>query len=153
MNLDPSALLMNLLPKAIAWAEQLEQHVLEVGAALSPREQALARAVGVRRPEMIRIQVVDQLPFPQDPELLEVVSKYALLGPGTIGVTLGYAVLVCRGHDTSPRLLSHEFRHVYQYERLGSIRQFLPIYLRQLAEVGYEDAPLEVDARAHERDA
>jgi hypothetical protein len=93
------------------------------------------------------------LPFPQDPDLLDVASKYALLGPGTIGLTLGYAVLLCRGHDTSPRLLSHEFRHVYQYEHLGSIQQFLPIYLLQLAEVGYEDAPLEVDARAYERDA
>ena len=153
MNLELTALLMRLLPKAIAWAEQLEQYVLEVGAALSPQEQALARAVGVRRPEMIRIQVVDELPFPEDPDLLDVASKYALLGPGTIGLTLGYAVLLCRGHATHPRLLSHEFRHVHQYERLGSIQQFLPVYLQQLVEVGYEDAPLEVDARAHERDA
>jgi hypothetical protein len=152
MNRDLMAMIIQLLPKAITWAEQLEQHVLDAGAALSPQEQALARAVGVRRPEMIRIQVVDELPFPEDPDLLDVASKYALLGPGTIGLTLGYAILLCRGHDTNPRLLSHEFRHVYQYERLGSIQQFLPVYLRQLAEVGYEDAPLEIDARAHERD-
>lgn len=152
MNRDLMAMIMKLLPKAITWAEQLEQHVLEAGAALSPQEQVLARAVGVRRPELIRIQVVDELPFPEDPDLIDVASKYALLGPGTIGLTLGYAILLCRGHDTNPRLLSHEFRHVYQYERLGSIQQFLPVYLRQLAEVGYEDAPLEIDARAHERD-
>jgi hypothetical protein len=152
MNQDLTTLIMNLLPKAIAWVQQQEQYVLELGAALSPSEQALAQAVGVRRPEMIRILVVDQLPFPEDPDLRDVASKYALLGPGTIGVTLGYGILLCRGHDKNPRLLSHEFRHVYQYERLGSIQQFLPVYLRQLAEVGYEDAPLEIDARAHERD-
>jgi hypothetical protein len=153
MNFDIAALLTKLLPKAIAWAEQQERYVLEVGAALNPSEQALARAVGVLHPEMIRVQVVDELPFPEDPDLRDVASKYALLGPGTIGLTLGYAVLLCRGHDTRPRLLSHEFRHVYQYERLGSIQQFLPVYLQQLAEVGYDDAPLEVDARTHERDA
>lgn len=152
MNQDLTTLITSLLPKAIAWAQQQEQYVLELGAALSPSEHALARCVGVRRPEMIRIQLVDELPLPQDPDLRDVASKYALFGPGTIGVTLGYAILLCRGHDTNPRLLSHEFRHVYQYESLGSIEQFLPVYLRQLAEVGYEDAPLEVDARAHERD-
>lgn len=153
VNLDLTALLGRLLPKAIAWAEQLSQHVLEVGSALSSQEQALARAVGVARPELIRVHVVDMLPFPEDPELREVATRYGLLGPGTIGLTLGHAVLLCRGHDTHPHLLSHEFRHVYQYEQLGSIQQFLPVYLQQLVEVGYEDAPLEIDARAYERDA
>jgi len=152
MNVDLSALLERLHPKAILWAEQMQQHVLEVGAALSATEQSLARAVGVHRPELVRVQVVEELPFPDDPELQEVATRYGFLGPGTIGVTLGYAVLLCRGHDTSPRLLSHELRHVYQYEQLGSIQQFLPVYLQQLLDVGYEDAPLEIDAREHERD-
>jgi len=46
----------------------------------------------------------------------------------------------------SRRLLTHECRHVYQYERAGSIRAFLPVYLRQIATVGYDAAPLELDA-------
>jgi len=75
-----------------------------------------------------------------------------LLGPGMVGLTLGYGVYICRGHGTV-RLLSHEFRHVYQYERAGSIAAFLPVYLHQIATVGYYNAPFEIDARAHERSA
>jgi hypothetical protein len=48
------------------------------------------------------------------------------------------------------RLVSHECRHVYQYETHGSIAAFLPIYLLQIATVGYVNAPFEQDARAHE---
>jgi hypothetical protein len=65
------------------------------------------------------------------------------------GLTFGYSVFVARGQE-SMRLLSHEFRHVYQYEAHGSIAAFLPVYLQQVVEVGYENAPYEFDARAHE---
>jgi hypothetical protein len=41
-------------------------------------------------------------------------------------------------------------RHVYQYEMLGSINGFLPVYLQQIVEYGYYDAPLESDARDNE---
>jgi hypothetical protein len=36
------------------------------------------------------------------------------------------------------------------YERAGSISRYLPLYLRQIVEHGYDDAPFEVDARMHE---
>ena len=74
-----------------------------------------------------------------------------LLGPEMIGVTFGYGVYICDGH-ISNRLISHECRHVYQYEVAGSIGAFLQVYLQQIATVGYHDAPLEVDARQHEID-
>jgi hypothetical protein len=48
------------------------------------------------------------------------------------------------------RLVSHECRHGDQYETQGSIAAFLPVYLLQIATVGYFDAPFEQDARAHE---
>ena len=51
------------------------------------------------------------------------------------------------------RLVSHELRHVHQYEAAGSIAAFLPVYLAQIVSVGYEQAPFELDARHHERDA
>jgi hypothetical protein len=152
MNLDLASLLPSVLPRAIAWAEFQEQHVRSLGPRLSPQSQALASEVGVRRPDLIRVQVVDALPLPEDQELRDIAIQTGLLGPGMIGLTLGYAVFVCRGHDASVRLLSHEFRHVYQYEALGSIKLFLPVYLQQIAQFGYGNAPLEVDARAHEKD-
>jgi hypothetical protein len=68
-----------------------------------------------------------------------------------VGLTLGYAVFICTGYNTNLRLLRHEFRHVHQYERAGSIAAFLPAYLGQIVQFGYHNAPLEQDARAHER--
>lgn len=140
-----------MLPRAIVWAEFQSQHVLTFGTPLSSKGINLASSVGVQKPENIRVGVVETLPLPEDPELRKAAIQTGLLGPGMVGLTLGYAVLLCQGHDSSPRLLSHEFRHVYQYEVFGSIQQFLPVYLSQIVHFGYESAPLEVDARSHER--
>lgn len=70
--------------------------------------------------------------------------------PGMLGLTLHYAVLIADGHVDDERLLRHEFRHVYQYETAGSTVAFLEDYFAQLLDVGYRDAPLEIDARRHE---
>lgn len=152
MSLDLRSILPNLLPRAIAWAETQSQYVAELGQTLNPTGLALARSVGVKHPERVRVELVDQLPLPVDPLLLQAALETGLLGPGMVGLTLGYSIFVVSGHD-SPRLLSHECRHVYQYELLGSIAEFLPVYLEQIVTVGYRDAPLEVDARSYERDA
>jgi hypothetical protein len=110
---------------------------------------AVAKRVGVRHPELIRTHLVDVLPQPDDPALRQAALATGLLGEGAVGLTLGYSIFIVRGH-MSTSLLSHEFRHVYQYEAAGSVADFLPVYLQQIATVGYRDAPLEQDARAHE---
>jgi hypothetical protein len=84
-----------------------------------PSGVRLARVVGVRRPELIRVVEAIELPFPADPELTFAATQTGLLGPHMAGLTLGYAVFVRAGHR-SARLLSHECRHVYQYESAGS---------------------------------
>jgi hypothetical protein len=151
--MDLAAALPALLPRAVAWAEAEARSVLRDGMPLSAAELSLARGVGVRDPERIRIRAVDRMPLPDDVQLRDAALQAGLLAPDTLGLTLGYAVFVRRGHETRPRLLSHEFRHVHQYERAGSIASFLPIYLREIVTHGYADAPSEIDARAHERDA
>jgi hypothetical protein len=65
------------------------------------------------------------------------------------GLTLGYAILICHGH-MSRRLLSHECRHVAQYEQARSIAALLPAYLGSIVQDGYWNCPFEQDARAHE---
>ena len=92
------------------------------------------------------------LPLPDDPDLRQVALETGLLGPNMIGLTLGYGIYVCDGHMDN-RLISHECRHVHQYEVAGSIESYLPIYLRQIAVHGYHDAPFEIDAREHEINA
>ncbi|AVP99218.1 hypothetical protein C7S18_19530 [Ahniella affigens] len=151
-NIDLSVLLPTLLPKAIAWAESLAVDIARHGAPLDAAEIAIAQRMGVRHAELIRVVDVDRMPAPTDAILREAASKLGMLGPGTAGLTLGYGVWVACG-QRSMRLLSHEFRHVFQYEAAGGIAAFMPIYLDQVVRHGYWDAPLERDARAHETNA
>ncbi len=141
--------LPGLMPVAIQWAEATAACAAMSGRPLGEAEQELARRVGVAQPESIRLLVVDQMPYPEHRMLQAAAMATDFLGPQTLGLTLGHAVLVQRGHE-SARLLSHEFRHVHQYEQAGSIAAFLPVYLEQVLDCGYADAPLEADARAHE---
>lgn len=142
--------LPRLLPGAIAWAEARARKAAEAGSPLTFDELSLARSAGVAKPELVRIEIVgDRLPVPDDPVLQAAATQAGLLGPGMVGLTLGHAIFICRGHRTR-RLVSHELRHVFQYEQHGSIAAFLPVYLRQVLEVGYQDAAFERDARAHE---
>lgn len=147
--MDLQSALPSLLPGAIAWAEARARKAAEVGEALMPPEVAIARTVGVVKPELVRVEFVDRLPLPEDPALRTAALEAGLLGPDMVGLTLGHAIFIYRGHKTH-RPLSRELRHVHQYEQHGSIGGFLPIYLQQIVEVGYRNAPLEADARAHE---
>ena len=149
MNFDLAAALPALTPRAIAWAEQRASEVAASGDPLSSQDLAIARQVGVLKPEKIRVAVVARLPLPTDPMLRQAALQTGLLGPNMIGLTLGYAIYICNGHN-STRLLSHECRHVHQYEQAGSIAAYLPSYLQQVVQFGYGAAPYEVDARAHE---
>ena len=149
--IDLVAELPRLLPKAIVWAEDEAAAALVSGVPLSANGLKLARSVGVRHPERVRVLEAPSLPFPADPELGAAAVQTGLLGPGMAGLTLGYAVFISVGNNSN-RLISHECRHVYQYETAGSITAFLPLYLQQILSYGYAQAPYEVDARAHEID-
>lgn len=149
--MDLKAALPHLLPKAISWAEAEAAQGAAVGRELIGRERDLAQKVGVAHPERIRVVTVAALPMPTDPPLRAAAEQTGFLDPRMVGLTLGHSVFICRGYDT-PRLLSHEFRHVYQYEQAGSIAAFLPGYLLQIVERGYAATTFETDARAHELD-
>ena len=139
-----------IAPRAIAWAQAQSESVARSGAPLTPAQIALARSVGVRHPELIRVAAVDHFPLPQEAEVKAAAMRIGLAKPSIVGLTLGHSVLVRRGFENDPRLLSHEFRHVHQYEAHGGIAGFLAQHLQDLAKFGYDDSPFEVDARAHE---
>jgi hypothetical protein len=139
-----------IAPRAMEWAERVSTGTLQSGQGLNARQQEIARRSGVRNPGAIRLLVVDEIPLPEEPALKVAAKTVGLAQSSAAGMTLGYAVLVHRGYENDARLLSHEFRHVAQYESAGGIRPFLAIHLPHLLEFGYEDSPFEVDARAHE---
>lgn len=142
-------MLPSLLPLAIEWANRVSAQAAIGGTPLSPGGEELARRVGVTHPERVRIAIADELPFPEHPMLQAAALQARMLGPDTRGLTLGHTIFIRTGTLTV-RLLSHELRHVHQYEAAGSIDNFLPQYLRQIATVGYDAAPFEVDATEHE---
>ena len=149
MNFDLAAALPVLTPMAIAWAEERASEIAASGQPLTEEGLALARKVGVAAPEKVRLLLVSRLPLPTEPNLRHAALQTGLLGPNMVGLTLGHGIYICHGHN-SARLLSHELRHVQQYEQAGSIANYLPQYLQQIVEFGYTGSPFEVDARAHE---
>lgn len=122
-----------------------------MGRSLDPVEIGEAVSVGVTFPEMVRLCVVNAMPKPDHDLLVDAMRQTNFLGEGTLGLTLGHAILVQSGHEHHKWLLRHELRHVAQYEQAGSIGGFLQTYLEQVLSLGYHDAPLEVDARAYEK--
>ena len=147
--MDIKALLPVLLPRAIAWCERVSADALTRGAPLKATAISDARAVGVQRPESIRVLVVDGIPTPDDALLASAAAGVGFLGSTTAGLALGYAIFVRRGR-LSRRLLSHECRHVAQFEGKGSLPDFLATYLGEIVATGYDDCSFEVDARNHE---
>lgn len=148
---DLLSLLVSLGPAVVRWVEAREAEILRSGQPLDAKMQEVARAVGVREPERVRLALVERIPLPDDPTLRRTAVNLGMLGPETIGLTLGHAIYLRKGYF-STRLLSHECRHVYQYEQAGSVAMFLATYLQQIATFGYLQAPLELDARRHEFD-
>lgn len=148
MNLEK--LLPQIAPKAIEWATRYATRACDQGTPLVPSHAEIARRVGVAHAERIRILLVEEIPLPDDPVIRSAAAQVGLAGPDTAGLTLGYAVMIRPHHRNDVRLLSHEFRHVAQYEACGGIPQFLSVHLPHLVAFGYEDSPFEVDARAHE---
>ena len=103
-----------LLPPAIAWAEARAKRAAEVGSALTAAEQEIARQVGVSQPARVRVEIVDELPLPEDPALRAAALAVGLSDPRMVGLTLGHSIFIRRGKQDRRqhhRLLSHELRH------------------------------------------
>src|SRR4030042_5574479 len=98
--MDLLAVLPQLLPGAIEGAQAQATHVAAVGLPLNESGHAVARRVGVRYPEQIRIKLVEQLPMPEDPMLKQAAIETGLLGPHMAGLTLGFSIFFCRGEET-----------------------------------------------------
>lgn len=136
-----------LLPKAIAWAEAQQSKIVATGIPLTQDQLAIAQEVGVVRPENIRIKFVNHIPLPDDPVLASAAIQTGLISPDIAGMALYYGIFISNSVIVNRSLLAHEFRHVQQYEKKGSIADFLADYLTQIVTFGYVDSPLEKDAR------
>lgn len=150
--IDPAvaAQLPAVAARTAEWAQARAKATLEAGRPASASQVALARSVGVKHPERIRVLLVDEIALPVDPLLTLPGAKTGLARVAATGLTIGYAVMILRSEAADPALWRHELRHVAQYEACGGIKPFLASYLPHLLTSGYERSPFEEDARAHE---
>jgi hypothetical protein len=136
--------------RAAVWMREQEDTALREGVALSVREQAVAREAGVREIERVRLVPVAAMPAPDDAVLQEAMRATGFWLHGAAGLTLGHAIFVLQDGASTWRdqdLIAHELVHVAQVEKLG-LEGFLHEYLSQCLSVGYDFAPLELEARA-----
>ena len=141
--------LQNLLLLAIKWAEEHSEKIQNEGIALTQEQIEIAKQVGVSQPKKVKVLEVNKIPFPENEKLSSAATQIGFLDEAMKGLTLGHSIYICSEHNTK-QSLSHELRHVYQYEAFGSIPAYLVEYLKQIVLVGYENSLLEQDARKHE---
>jgi hypothetical protein len=135
-----------IVPPAGRWVEARETAILAEGEYLTANELADARRAGVLQPEKIRLLFVGSIPMP-DAGLLRVLGRRTgFVGANTAGITLRYGIYIQQQYRGNRELYVHEFVHVGQYERFGSIEAFLRDYLRECLDPGYPFGPLEQEA-------
>jgi len=140
--------LEELLPLAAQWAAIQERRVLCEGVPLSKIELADAKTIGVRNPERVRLLRVDAVPVPAHPMLRAAAASINFITAAPRGLALDCGIFVRADHWRDRALIAHELVHTAQYQRLGGILPFLQTYIVQCATVGYQNAPLELEAIA-----
>jgi hypothetical protein len=135
-----------LLPIAAAWVEKQEIIISERGTPLNETELTDARRAGVIFPEKIRVLRVEKLPQPEDEDVMFVAKRIGFFSSRSTGLSLGYGICLVHGSWEDRHVLVHECVHVGQYERLGGIRRFLAVYLRECIDPGYPFGALEQEA-------
>lgn len=133
-----------LSPAITRWAENEERKIMKHGVPLEPVLLDLARSLGIRRPEEVRVWLVARIPLPVPASLVRCASRWGLpvFAPG--GMALGRGIYLIHGQEAS---LRHELVHTAQYERLGGILPFMRRYVFECLAKGYAGADLEVEAR------
>ncbi len=137
-----------LLPQYIEWALKTDQKGLEIGKPLNEQELALAAEIGVKYPEKVRVVYVDEVPFPYENFALKVFGEaVGLVGEGIINnaQVFGYSIYARRDFVLNRPKLAHELVHVLQIER-ASLDEVVTQHFFDMAEYGYDQAPLEVEA-------
>jgi hypothetical protein len=138
--------LPKFLPTVTAWAEKIETTILAEGKPLTPSQIADARKAGVAHPEKIRVCLVDDLPEPDNEEILFLAKQIGLYSSHSTSLTLGYGVTLRPDVWESRRALVHEFVHIGQYEKRGNLKTFLGDYLHECIDPGYPFGSLEQQA-------
>lgn len=140
-----------LLPLAAQYVAKQEQFILANGVPLTSDQKINAYQIGVQAIDKVRLYKIDVIPPPTQPELRQIVQASHLISSHTIGIAFRYGIYIQTRYWQQRRLVVHELTHTMQYERLGGISPFLEAYLTECLTVGYQQSPLEREARENEQ--
>ena len=135
----------SLTPLALQWINETEANLVTKGRALSEAEVSMARAVGVKYPERVRVVVLPQFPQPSNETLLTAAKKYGLGSTAEGGRTMGYVIMLKEKYAKERWILAHELAHVTQQEQMGR-EAFVRRFIAERELMGYRRAPLELEA-------
>lgn len=137
-----------LLPQYIDWAYEIDRKGQDIGHPLDKKELLLASEIGIEHPEKVRIVYVDEVPFPYENFALKLFGEaVGLVGEGIINnaQVFGYSIYARKDFALNRPKLAHELVHVLQIER-ASLDKVVTQHFSDMAEYGYDKAPLEVEA-------
>lgn len=146
---DVKAKIDHLLPRALFWYEAVEAELGPKGRKLTEPELEVARRMGVSKPELVSVVVLEHFPMPGDPELLIEARRYGLGSKDEGGRTHGHVILLKPQFANSKTVITHELVHVGQQDLLGR-QAFLRRYLVEMEVLGYARSPLELEAYARQ---
>ena len=135
-----------LLPRAVEWAQQQEEFILEHGVPLNDWEKQAALHLDVIQIEKVRLLSVPQIPLPEDDDLRAAATAAGLMAADSVGMALHYGIFIREDFWRQREIIAHELVHTAQCERLGW-EPFLRQYLTECLLSGYPQAPLEQEAR------
>jgi hypothetical protein len=134
--------LQSLLRTAVEWGEAMQDFAIRHGQQLNAGQMTLATQMAVRHPDKVHL-VFGPLPQPSDPALLNVMKNAGRLGSDITAITFGYGIFIVEDFRHDDHILSHELVHTEQTETLGSLKNFIELYMKQINEYGYKGSGLE----------
>lgn len=142
--------IIDLVQLASTWVEEQENFILSKGIKLNSKQMNLASKIGIIEIEKVRLLKVDSIPLPLNLTLNEAIRFIGLISDKSIGITFRYGIYIRSDYWQDESLLIHELTHTRQYEKLGEISNFLNQYAKECIYYGYENSPLEIEARGME---
>lgn len=137
-----------ILPQYIDWASDTEAAGLQLGKPLNAAQLEIAKEIGIKQPEKVRLVYVDAVPFPYHNPMLKLVGEATgFIGEGIINnaQVFGYSIYVRKDYPLTTPKLAHELVHVLQIER-ASLKQVITQHFADLLKYGYDNSPLEQEA-------
>lgn len=121
--------LETILSLAIPWAKEQEELILARGVSLGTQHLDDARLAGVQDPSRVRVLVVERLPLPENPLLVQFARQNQILTIASRGCTFRYGIMIRADCWGDRELLVHNLVHVAQCEHFPDIETCIREYV------------------------